>query len=163
MQAKLNDGWQFPRVRCRNNHTGDHCCAGVAAPEDVQRNDAGAVIVVDYRCEFGHGWFWFAEDGEIIDANDDHLDPDRIVQDNREIAERWACRQCANDRGNPALVIWPVSTPVCPFCEQGTRYDCLDCGEQLRTDQTVYREADSFLCDSCWMEQNTVPASEVEA
>lgn len=157
MQAKINDGWQFPRVRCQNSH-GDRCCAGVAAPEDVTRSDAGAVIAVDYRCEFGHGWFMFVDDSEVRD-----LDRDRIVQDDRNIEDRWACRQCTNDRGNPALVIWPVSTSVCPFCEQGTRYDCLDCGEQLRTDQRVYREADGFLCDSCWMGQNTVPASEVEA
>lgn len=160
MQAKINDGWQFPRVRCQNRH-GERCCAGVAAPEDVQRNEDGAVIVVDYRCEFGHGWFWFAEDGNIVDANGDQIDDARIVDDDREIEERWACRQCTDDRGNPKLLIWPVSTAVCPICEEGTRYDCLDCGEQLCTSDTVHEEEDGFICDSCCLEKHTVPASEV--
>ena len=161
MQAKIDDGWQFPRVRCQNNHTGRSCCAGVAAPEDVQRNEEGAVIVVDYRCEFGHGWFWFVEDGRIVDANGNSLEDARIVDDDRAIEDRWACRQCTNDRGNPKLLIWPVSTDVCPVCEQGTRYNCLDCGEQLRRDQRVHETDAGFVCDGCWLEQHTVPASEV--
>lgn len=157
MQAKLTDGWQFPRVRCQDKHADHCCCVGVAVPEDVTRNDAGAVIAVQYRCEFGHGWFWFVDNGNIRD-----LDSDRVVQDDREIEQRWACRQCTDDRGRSKIVIWPVSTEVCPFCEQGTRYDCVDCGEQLCTDQLVHREDDGFVCDSCCWDRHTVPASEVE-
>lgn len=155
MQAKVN-GWKFPRIRCRSNWTGRFCCAGIAAVEDVYRDDDGRVFGAAYRCEFGHGWTMFVDNGQLRD-----LDTDHVVQDDRTILDRWACRQCTDDRGQPKLVIWPVSTEVCPHCRQGTRYDCLDCGNQLRADETVYEEGDGFMCDACWMDQHTVPASKV--
>lgn len=158
MQAKINDGWQFPRIRCRSNWTGRFCCIGIAVPVDEWRKEDGDLSHLHYECEFGHSWSMFVDNGTVKD-----LDPDRIVEDDREIAERWVCRQEANKRGNTKLVIWPVSTEVCPHCGKGTRYDCLDCGEQLRTDQVVHPEDDGFVCDSCWWDRYTVPASEVEA
>lgn len=160
MQAKINDGWQFPRIRCHRhsfNPDSPACCIGVAAVTDVKRDDDGCVFGVDYCCEFGHSWFMFVDDGEVRD-----LDSDRIVEDDREIAERWVCRQETNKRGNTKLVIWPVSTEICPHCGKGTRYDCRDCGEQLCADQNVHPEEDGFICDPCWWDRYTVPASEVQ-
>lgn len=166
-QASLKDYRRIPRVRCRDhNFSPDRPaqCAGVAAVEKSWTNDEGDTIGVQYRCEFGHGFTLFMdrESGQLQGVDGEPLD-DRIVEDDREIGDRWVCEQHEHPDGRDKYLIWPWSTEVCPRCDEGTRYDCQLCGEQLCRTDVVNEKGDGYAHKECVIDEHTVPASEVEA